>query len=286
MDPQRDGSSSSIVIGAGAPAPFTLGRGECRTRSLADVPYEDAFGYSQGVAQDGLVAISGQVGAVDDATAADSAGSLRTRCAEASADVLAIACELAGPRACVVSTRIRVVGRLAAAWDDLAVVHRSAFGADAPALSVVPVTGLSRPDYLVEVSAMATAEAVSLVPDDSPIGTAFGCSRAVRAGGLVFVSGHVALDEHGQVCGATPAAQLEIIFDDLVTTLGQAGSELSEVLSLELSLAVTPTSRMLDEVAGVNRRRFLLSKPATTLAFVQELPLGALIQVSAVAMVR
>jgi 2-iminobutanoate/2-iminopropanoate deaminase len=62
-------------------------------------------------------------------------------------------------------------------------------------------------------------------------------SRAVHAGGLIFVSGQVPRDfETGALLGSDVAAQTRATLDNLRRVLGAAGASLSDVVSVTVYL--------------------------------------------------
>lgn len=55
-------------------------------------------------------------------------------------------------------------------------------------------------------------------------------SRAVRAGGFVFVSGQLAMDAGGNIVGADVAGQTRIVLERIAATLQEAGCTLGDVV--------------------------------------------------------
>jgi 2-iminobutanoate/2-iminopropanoate deaminase len=107
-------------------------------------------------------------------------------------------------------------------------------------------------------------------------------SHATVAGGVIFVSGLLALDEAGGLVGAGDAgAQAAFIFDALVQILAAAGASLGDVAKLNLYLID------LDDRGAVNlarREAFGDWKPASTLVQVAGLiGEGTLVEIEAVA---
>ena len=73
-----------------------------------------------------------------------------------------------------------------------------------------------------------------------------GYAHAVRMGDLVFVSGQIALDEHGNLVGASDArAQVEQVFHNIKVVVEAAGSSLDRVGKLNV-LAVSSDSLPLE----------------------------------------
>ncbi len=257
-----------------------------RTRLLAGAPNEEHFGFSQGLRQDGFVAVSGQVGKDNSTGEMIGPTSFPNRIAVTMRNIRAIAEQLGGPAMRLVYVQAHVAVPLAPVWEQLAAEWRSSFGADPPAVSVVTVDGLSRPDYLVEVSAMATTEPVTVLDDDGPIGAALGSARAVRVGDQVFLSGLLPLDASGALVGETVAEQFDAALNALQETLAELDVPIADVFVAYFWIAERPTPEGFEALAAVNRRFFGESKPTSTLVFVPELPFGALVQVTAVAVVQ
>lgn len=67
----------------------------------------------------------------------------------------------------------------------------------------------------------------------SPVSSPAGYSHAMRGGGLIFVSGQIALDSHGSVVGAGDLeAQARQVFRNLGAVLEAAGASFADVLKL------------------------------------------------------
>jgi 2-iminobutanoate/2-iminopropanoate deaminase len=249
-------------------------------RLLSGNPGEEAFGYSQGIRHGEVIAVSGQVGRDNPSGALLGPQTMENRCRTAIANVHAIAGE-----ARLVAVQAHITERLASAFDDLVAALRTTLAPDAPALTLVPVAALASPDYLVEISAMATTGPVTTVTDHGPIGRAFGTSRAVSAGGQVHVGGQLPLGSDGEVVGSGTAAEhLDIALGNLAATLAAAGTRMEDVVSEHVFIAAELDADGFEALRAVHARWFAASKPTSTLLFVPELPFGALVQVSAVAL--
>ena len=104
---------------------------------------------------------------------------------------------------------------------------------------------------------------------------------AVRAGGLLFLSGLVPVDERGQVVGADVAEQARQVFRNMELVLKAAGCGFDDVVKVTVFLldvgdraAINPVRQ---EVFGETR-------PASTLVEVSALAVpGALLEIEAVA---
>jgi 2-iminobutanoate/2-iminopropanoate deaminase len=108
-------------------------------------------------------------------------------------------------------------------------------------------------------------------------------SQAIRAGGLVFVSGQVALrpGAPGLVPGGV-AEQTEQVFANLSAILEAAGSSLDQVVKTTVFL------QSFDDFAAMNEvyaRHVGETPPARSTFEVAKLPSGALIEIEAVALV-
>jgi 2-iminobutanoate/2-iminopropanoate deaminase len=107
---------------------------------------------------------------------------------------------------------------------------------------------------------------------------------AVRAGNLLFVSGCVALDEHGKVVGeGDVVAQARQVFVNIGLVLAAAGASFADVAKVTTFLVD------IDDRARINPVRqefFGAARPASTLVEVSALVLPEfLIEVEAVAVV-
>jgi len=107
-------------------------------------------------------------------------------------------------------------------------------------------------------------------------------AHATRSGGLIFVSGLLALDEAGALVGAGDvAAQADYIFSVLARILGACGCDLQDVCKLGFFLV---DLRNCGALADVRRRVFGAHLPASTLVQVAGLMgEGTLLEVEAVA---
>jgi 2-iminobutanoate/2-iminopropanoate deaminase len=107
-------------------------------------------------------------------------------------------------------------------------------------------------------------------------------SQAIRAGGLVFVSGQLALRPgHGEIVGDGIAEQTEQVFANLKAILEAAGSGLDRIVKTTVYLL------NLDDFQGMNevyRRHVGDVPPARATLEVSALPSGALVEIDAVAL--
>jgi 2-iminobutanoate/2-iminopropanoate deaminase len=107
-------------------------------------------------------------------------------------------------------------------------------------------------------------------------------SQAIHAGGLVFVSGQIALAPDGhELVGEGIAEQTEQVFANLRAILEAAGTSLDRVVKTTVYL------RSLDDFQGMNdvyRTHVGDVPPARATVEVTALPSGALIEIDAIAL--
>jgi 2-iminobutanoate/2-iminopropanoate deaminase len=106
-------------------------------------------------------------------------------------------------------------------------------------------------------------------------------SQAIKAGGLVFVSGQIAVDPgHGDVVGATIQEQTRQVLDNLEAILAEAGSGMDRLVKTTVFLT------NLDDFQGMNEvyaERVGETPPARATVEVGRLPSGALLEIEAIA---
>jgi 2-iminobutanoate/2-iminopropanoate deaminase len=91
----------------------------------------------------------------------------------------------------------------------------------------------------------------------------YNISLAVRANGLIFVSGQAGIDETGATVGGDDfEAQARQAFANLATVLGAAGASLTDVV--KVTIMVTDMS-FLDVIIKLRREYFTEPYPADTL---------------------
>lgn len=107
-------------------------------------------------------------------------------------------------------------------------------------------------------------------------------SQAIRAGGLVFVSGQLGLDPAtSDYAGETIEEQTEQVFRNLAAILEEAGSGLDRIVKTTVYLAD------LDDFVGMNAvyaRHVGETPPARATVEVARLPAGALVEIEAIAL--
>ena len=108
-------------------------------------------------------------------------------------------------------------------------------------------------------------------------------SQAIKAGGLVFVSGQLALRPGDkELSGGEISAQTEQVFANLRTILEQAGSSLDKLVKTTVFL------QNLGDFAGMNEvyaKHVGDRPPARSTVEVAKLPSGALVEIEAIAVV-
>ncbi|HZQ81895.1 MAG TPA: Rid family detoxifying hydrolase [Gaiellaceae bacterium] len=108
-------------------------------------------------------------------------------------------------------------------------------------------------------------------------------SQAIKAGGLVFVSGQLALKPGDkELSGGDIGAQTEQVFANLKAILEEAGSSLSNLVKTTVFL------QNLDDFAGMNEvyaKHVGDTPPARSTIEVAKLPSGALVEIEAIALI-
>ena len=106
-------------------------------------------------------------------------------------------------------------------------------------------------------------------------------SQGVRAGGLVFLSGQIALDPRtGELAGDTVREQVEQVMDNIGGILAAAGLSFSDVVKSTIFLTDLGDFAVVNEVYG---RRFPENPPARSTVEVKGLPRGALVEIEVTA---
>jgi 2-iminobutanoate/2-iminopropanoate deaminase len=107
-------------------------------------------------------------------------------------------------------------------------------------------------------------------------------SQAIKANGLVFVSGQLPLEPgHTELMGGEIAAQTEQVFANLRAILEEAGSSLDQLVKTTVFL------QNLDDFAGMNevyKKHVGATPPARSTVEVAKLPSGALVEIEAIAL--
>jgi 2-iminobutanoate/2-iminopropanoate deaminase len=107
-------------------------------------------------------------------------------------------------------------------------------------------------------------------------------SQAIRAGGLVFVSGQLALrPDHAEIVGETIEEQTEQVFSNLRAILEEAGSGLDRIVKTTVYLVDLNDFARMNEVYA---RHVGDRPPARATVEVAALPSGAKVEIEAVAL--
>ena len=107
-------------------------------------------------------------------------------------------------------------------------------------------------------------------------------SQAIKANGLVFVSGQLGLKpDHAEMVGDTIEEQTRQVFDNLEAILTEAGTGLDRIVKTTVFLM------SLDDFQGMNSvyaERVGDTPPARSTIEVAGLPSGALVEIEAIAL--
>jgi enamine deaminase RidA (YjgF/YER057c/UK114 family) len=138
-----------------------------------------------------------------------------------------------------------------------------------PAATLVQVSGLARPEMLVEIELDAVdGGAAQRIASGRPLEDVYAYSRAVRAGDRVYVSGSTALDARGMVQApgdmyAQTRAAMATIFRALAEAGGAPGDLVATKSYLtDLSRAADYTRAFVDALGDVRPTSTLLGIPA------------------------
>jgi 2-iminobutanoate/2-iminopropanoate deaminase len=106
-------------------------------------------------------------------------------------------------------------------------------------------------------------------------------SQAIKAGGLVFVSGQLGLRPgESEMVGSSIQEQTEQVLDNIEAILGEAGSTMDRLVKTTVFLT------NLDDFQGMNEvyaQRVGESPPARATVEIGRLPSGALVEIEAIA---
>ena len=107
-------------------------------------------------------------------------------------------------------------------------------------------------------------------------------SQAIKAAGMVFVSGQIALDPAtDQLVGGDVAAQTERVLKNLAGALAAAGSSLGKVVKTTVFLKSMGDFAAMNEVYG---RHFTSAPPARSTVEVARLPKDVLVEIDVIAL--
>jgi 2-iminobutanoate/2-iminopropanoate deaminase len=106
-------------------------------------------------------------------------------------------------------------------------------------------------------------------------------TQAIKANGMLFTSGQVALDPAtGELVSGDFAAQARRVFENLRAVLRAAGTDFSKVT--KASVFITDFAHF-QTLNGIYAEYFGTHKPARTTVAVSQLPKGALLEIDLVA---
>lgn len=106
-------------------------------------------------------------------------------------------------------------------------------------------------------------------------------AQAVKASGLLFCSGQIALDPKSmQLVGDTAAAQAEQVLRNLAAVLAAGGASMQHVVRTTIYLVSMSDFAAVNEVYG---RHFGSHKPARATVAVKELPKNGLVEIDCIA---
>ncbi len=107
-------------------------------------------------------------------------------------------------------------------------------------------------------------------------------SQAIRAGGMVYTSGQIALDPAtNQLVSGDVAAQTERVLKNLAGALKAGGSGLDKVVKTTVFLKNMADFAAMNEVYG---RYFTAAPPARSTVEVARLPKDVLVEIDAIAL--
>ena len=107
-------------------------------------------------------------------------------------------------------------------------------------------------------------------------------SQGIKAGGLIFTAGQVAIDPAtGQVVAGDVAAQTERVMRNLAAILQAAGSSMEKVVRCGVFLKSMNDFAAMNEVYG---RYFTAAPPARSTVEVSRLPKDVLVEIDVIAL--
>ncbi len=122
-----------------------------------------------------------------------------------------------------------------------------------------------------------TRKTVQTVDSPLPVGP---YSQAVILKGFIFTAGQIGIDPEDGKLKEGIAAQTVQALNNLEAILLDAGSNMDGVVKINLYLADISDSSIVNDIYS---RRFMVPFPARSVVAVLKLPLGALVEIEAVA---
>ncbi len=107
-------------------------------------------------------------------------------------------------------------------------------------------------------------------------------SQAIKAGGVIYTAGQIALDPaSGQMIAGDVQAQTERVLENLRAVLSAAGSSFEAVVKTTVFLKTMSDFAAMNEVYS---RYFTGTPPARSTVAVADLPRGALVEIECIAL--
>ena len=108
-------------------------------------------------------------------------------------------------------------------------------------------------------------------------------SQAIKAGGLIFTSGQIALKPGGEFVAGGVEAQSRQVLQNLAVILKEAGATLQDAVKTTIFLADMGDFAAVNEIYAA---AFGEHKPARSTVQVAKLPKGALVEIEIIALAR
>lgn len=106
-------------------------------------------------------------------------------------------------------------------------------------------------------------------------------SQAIRVGDFLYTSGQIAIDPaQGSMIDGDVSAQTEQVLRNLRAVLEAGGSSMDRVIKTMVFMTTMDHYKAINEVYG---KHFETGRPARSAVAVSQLPLGALVEIEAVA---
>ena len=108
-------------------------------------------------------------------------------------------------------------------------------------------------------------------------------SQAIKAGGLIFTSGQIALKPGGEFVAGGVEAQARQVLQNLAAILKEAGATLQDAVKTTIFLADMGDFTAVNEIYAA---AFGAHKPARSTVQVAKLPKGALVEIEVIALAK
>ena len=126
------------------------------------------------------------------------------------------------------------------------------------------------------LTTMQTSPKQIITTGPAPVGP---YSPAVKAGGLIYLSGTLSQDDKGAIAGADVGAQTRLILDRMKGVLAAAGSSMPQVVAVTVYLKSAADFPAMNDAY----RTYWPKDPPTRTTVITDLLLGALVEVSMIA---